>query len=375
MHKKYLSKLDAIRGIAILGVFLFHLYVRVFDIGNFNWQFFEAAFKEPQSFSFYAFYIFSYGWVGVPIFFVLSGFVNHWSYLNARKFSIKGFFVRRFWRIYPSYLIALLYFAFIHRGGSIDTQGIRDFIAHIFLVHNLSESYIFGFNNSFWSIAVEAQFYLLYPFMLYLRSFIGIRRTLLSALALSIAIRVLAVAVQGSSVFDSFTISEYTLVSWFHWILGAYLAEQYYNEKPAFQISPLWNIGLLLVFIVCTSFQVTFPLSSSIAALLTAIFLERYITSDDTLPSCFSVWLSPLGLCSYSFYLWHEPLISRALFFLRRMGLPNNQLATLTVGNVAVFGIFFLGSWGLFKTIEKWGVTVGKQLGKVGSQKLARKRS
>ena len=362
MRKPYLSKLDAVRGIAILGVFLFHSYVQMFDVANFNWEFIQAGLTTDQGLTFYLFYLFSYGWVGVPIFFVLSGFVNHWSFLNASSFNTSKFFVRRFWRIYPPYLAALLYFAFLYNGGLIQTQGIQDFVAHLFLVHNFNDDYLFGFNNSFWSIAVEVQFYLLYPLVLYLRRQIGIKQTLLSVFALSILIRVFAMLTLGEPVLDSFLISEFTLVSWFHWILGAYLAEQYHSEKPAFQISSARTLGLVAVFITFSAFRVTFPLSSSLAALITAILLERYITSDYSLPTFLSVWLTPLGLCSYSFYLWHEPFLNKTLLFLQRAGLPNHPFVSLTLGNLIIFGLFFSASWILYKTIENWGVVFGKQL-------------
>lgn len=365
MHKKYLSKLDAVRGIAILSVFLFHLYTRVFDIGNFNWQFVEAALSKQQGLTLYIFYIFSYGWIGVPIFFVLSGFVNHWSYLNASNFRISNFFVRRFWRIYPPYLIALLYFAFSYNGGLIQTQGLQDFIAHLLLVHNLNEDHIFGFNNSFWSIAVEVQFYLLYPLILYARSFVGIKRTLLLAFMLSVSVRVLAVSILGIIASDNFFVSEFTLISWFHWVLGAYLAEQYYNGRPAFRINTFGTVGLIAVFIVFSSLKVTFPLSSSMAAFITAILIEKYITSDYSLPFFLSSWLSPLGLCSYSFYLWHEPFVGRTLRFLQRLGLSSHPFISLTVGSFMIFVLFFLASWILYKTIENWGVICGKQLRKL----------
>ena len=362
MRKPYLSKLDAVRGIAILGVFLFHSYVQTFDVANFNWEFIRAGLTEEQGLTFYIFYLFSYGWIGVPIFFVLSGFVNHWSFLNASNFNIQKFFVRRFWRIYPPYLAALLYFAFIYNGGLIRTQGVYDFLAHLFLVHNFNEEYLFGFNNSFWTIAVEVQFYLLYPLVLALRKRIGIRRTLLSALALSILIRALSVVALGDVGIDSFYITELTLLSWFHWVLGAYLAEQYYHERPAFRVSSAQIAGLFAIFIVCSSFRLTFSLSSSLAAIIAAVLLERYVTSDYLLPRFLSVWLTPLGLCSYSFYLWHEPFLNKTLLFLQRAGLPNHPFISLSLGNLIIFGLFFAASWILYKTIENWGVVFGKQL-------------
>ena len=375
MAKKYFHKLDVIRGIAILGVFLFHSYVQVFDADNFNWQLIQTAFVERQPLAFYAFYIFSYGWVGVSIFFVLSGFGNHWSYLNARAFSLTGFWQRRFWRIYPPYLLALLYFAFLHDGGALESRGIQDLTAHLFLVHNFSEGFVFGFNNSFWSIAVEAQFYLLYPLLLCVRSFAGMRRTLLGTFLLSIALKVLAVVVWGDRAFESFAIFEFTLISWVDWVLGAYLAERYYSEKPAFPVGNAGLLGLFIVFIGFTSFKVTFPLASAVAALIAAVLLERYIRSDYTLPPFLAGWLMPLGLCSYSFYLWHEPFVWKTLVFFQQMGFPNNKLLMLSVGNVLVFGIFFAASWCLYQTVESWSSLLGKSLSKVGTQKSIKSNS
>jgi peptidoglycan/LPS O-acetylase OafA/YrhL len=53
------------------------------------------------------------GWVGVPIFFTVSGFCIHLSYQRSRENGFKRFFTRRFFRIYPPYLLAVLFFGLI----------------------------------------------------------------------------------------------------------------------------------------------------------------------------------------------------------------------------------------------------------------------
>lgn len=360
----YLTKLDAVRGIAILGVFLFHFYTHYFDPGNFNWQSIELLLSSDQHLAFSVFYLFSYGWVGVPIFFVLSGFVNHWSYLNTAKFDTRSFFWRRFWRIYPPYLLALCYFAFLHRQRLSGLDEIRDFLAHVFLVHNFSGDYIFGFNNSFWSIAVEAQFYLLYPLVLYLRSWVGLRRTLMLAIVLSLTLKSLVIANLGIEALNNFAISEFTLMTWFQWILGAYLAEQYFLGKSAFPASQAKLFGLIGIFFASTLFQITFNLASSLAALIAAISLEAYINTSFKFPQSILVWLTPLGLCSYSFYLWHEPFVGRTLRFLGSKGLPDNPSIIMTLGILVTFCLFFSLSWLLYQTVEKWSALAGKYLWK-----------
>ncbi len=48
------------------------------------------------------------GWVALPIFFVVSGFCIHLTYCAFSQPSLKAFYIRRFFRIYPAYLLALL---------------------------------------------------------------------------------------------------------------------------------------------------------------------------------------------------------------------------------------------------------------------------
>lgn len=82
------SFIDSIRGLAAIAVVLFHLNV----VGL--WQ--------PSVYQL----IVSHGWLGVPAFFVVSGFAVHGSARTSQ--DIKIFLSKRFWRIYPPYLASLL---------------------------------------------------------------------------------------------------------------------------------------------------------------------------------------------------------------------------------------------------------------------------
>ena len=105
------ERLDVWRGVAILGVFGFHLLGSIFG-GTETLPFvsgvrdYEAA-PHP---SFLVLYASTFGWMGVILFFVISGFCVHWSYLRwaqhpentSRSLGefTRGFYWRRFWRIH-----------------------------------------------------------------------------------------------------------------------------------------------------------------------------------------------------------------------------------------------------------------------------------
>jgi len=116
MTKKYLHRIDAIRGIAILLVLtyptLLYLYPNFeaksytksgFLIIN-DWKTFLINFNPIGQ-----------GWVGVELFLVISGFLIHFIYLQTScEFKWHEFFSKRFWRIYPPYILVLI-FLFVHK--------------------------------------------------------------------------------------------------------------------------------------------------------------------------------------------------------------------------------------------------------------------
>jgi peptidoglycan/LPS O-acetylase OafA/YrhL len=113
-----------------------------------------------------------YGYVGVSFFFVLSGFVLAYNYLDGkRKLHLPSFWVARFARIYPLYFVALVlsvpaYLSFVpdfSTGQLIKSVGRFAFEAS--LLQAWVPRYACGFNCPDWSLANEAFFYLLFPFV------------------------------------------------------------------------------------------------------------------------------------------------------------------------------------------------------------------
>jgi peptidoglycan/LPS O-acetylase OafA/YrhL len=144
--------LDHLRALAITLVFLFH-YGRLFP--------------HPD----WVFDISKFGWTGVDLFFVLSGYLISSQLFSsiARRasFSYRTFFIKRFFRIIPAYLVVVgLYFLFpILR----EREGLTDLWRYLTFTQNFGlDLRSFGTFSHAWSLCIEEQFYFFLPLTLLL---------------------------------------------------------------------------------------------------------------------------------------------------------------------------------------------------------------
>ncbi len=130
-----------------------------------------------------------YGWIkpclvipinyGVPIFFIISGYLLAGSMTSLSAIpqnntyiqSLKKFYYLRACRIYPAYIFwlftLLLLQSCIAKEVNI-SNAIKDFIVHLFNIHNIFSQYCRSINPVFWTLAVEFQWYILAPAIFYL---------------------------------------------------------------------------------------------------------------------------------------------------------------------------------------------------------------
>ncbi len=342
---------DILRGVAILMVVVFHAFAAAYGelfpwIGSFR------DFQSPSSQQQLWFYPVSFGWAGVPIFFVLSGFCIHLSFLHRGKLDIPIFFWRRFWRIYPAYFISLSLFTFLTHLNIFSNAGAQQFFAHVLLLQNFHDLTISGINPSFWSIAVEVQLYLLFPLLIFLRSHFGIVRCLQISLAIGLLGRAVMVAQWGIP--DNYIAPALTspVITWFDWILGALVAERFFDGKPTFRNKKIWLALLIPLFLISTLFKPLSIFSFSIAAVIAAIILDTaiYVRWQQR------IWVKSLifiATISYSIYLWHQPLL-----------VSITQRLSHSIGAPAIAWLLFIppivvGSWISFRFIEQSGVKIG----------------
>jgi peptidoglycan/LPS O-acetylase OafA/YrhL len=187
-HADRLAFADLLRTVAILGVVLNHLAL-VSGIHPFD---------PRDDFG-------SIGAWGVNCFFILSGFLLSRPYLEAimgrRVFpSTRLFLTRRFFRIYPLYA-----FAVIVSGVEVAMHAPHDvpfasILAHLTFLHGFSTSEVLALNGPFWTMAVDAQFYILLPLGAFALSALARKATrasgttiivsaIAAAIALSLAVR------------------------------------------------------------------------------------------------------------------------------------------------------------------------------------------
>jgi peptidoglycan/LPS O-acetylase OafA/YrhL len=307
------------------------------------------------------------GWSGVSLFFVISGFCIHGSFLRHAsrppgKPYFKIFFWKKFWRIYPVYFIALVAFYYLSLRHLQTGAADGHFWLHLLLVHNFSADGFFGINPSFWFLAVEVQFYLLFPLVLMLRQKVGFKNTFWFFAVLSVACRISAFCLQDWTQPAKPYVWVFPLIPFVDWLLGAWLAERWLTGQRLFGASAgkVLVLGILAVALTWNKITATF-MGYTAFSLWYAMLMEWYLFSAKP----FSRWekmMVPVGLCSYSIYLFHQPLLGRVLHWLHQLvGLPETRIATLAVLPVVVLAMVFVG-FIFYKLVELPGEALGKRL-------------
>ncbi len=347
-----------LRAGAILLVLLHHYWVAVQQLPGDRWvdEGWARMLWAPWEF----------GYLGVKLFFVISGFCIHLSFLSWRRQRPAGgpfwkpflaeFFWRRFWRIYPPYLGALLLFYVLQYPQPFSFAALRHLGVHALLLNNLSPAFFLNINPSFWSIAVEWQLYLIYPL------FLGL--ALATRVEVAFAITSL-VALLFQFVAPHFTASYVVLRSpfayWFEWGIGALIAEFFVNRRRLFPASP----GLVMALGFAAVWAHIFTSSSAAQYLLPTLFFALLMESGlHVQKPLFRLerWLVPLGLCSYSVYLFHQPYLGWVVKRTAPWQESAGAIPVWLLWPLLAFGPLLLGCWLYYRWIERTSITTGRRL-------------
>jgi len=294
---------------------------------------------------------------GVDMFFVITGYLFAPFLLNDKKLHALTFLKRRFFRLYPLYLLSLLiYIATV----SDNTISLIMILEHLFLLqalpyHSLSEVSIIS--TVYWTLAVEFQFYLLVVVLQLLYKHVTIKHKILFLFLLSMV---------------SYLVSAYCLYQpqtedWFMWQiqLPALLIEFFFGVviyKYYVDIKNKWQV--LVFFLINCAFLIAlyihFPkaasqtltvrpsdlfniLSAFAYAGLMASFLAYQALMKNSYPATKKIVIS-LGGLSYAVYLFHAMTIRWV--WLRPDTLTNEMWATLALGITLVI------AWGINRFVE-----------------------
>lgn len=308
-EKGLLPGVGAFRGLAAFLIFLFHY-----------WTFFggEGA----------LFVAFKAGHLGLDIFFVLSGLLLFLSLARDGEVS-KRFFVRRFWRLFPlAAVFTMAVFLFKGNGFWFSEEGIKNLFAHLFFAQSLFFDTYWGLNPVMWTLTLEMLFIFLLPLLLVLTRRRGVFVfTLLALIALSLAYRAWL-----WRFFSEWTPQERIFYSEQLWgrfdqfAFGALLGVFWVSNlrKKISNFFAIANLAMGFVgFLTCLvifallggDFRESLILQTflhSATALFFTLFLFGYLTNKNRgvrtffAPAPFA-WL---GTVSYSFFLWHFPILS-----------------------------------------------------------------
>lgn len=160
--RSFIPEIDELRFIAITSVVLYHLIAK--DLNQY---------ADNLEYSFFL-RILSRGHLGVPLFFVISGFILGMPFakshiLKEDPINLKKFFSRRLTRLEPPYVLimTILFFGSVFVAKSISlSNGIVSYFSSIIYSHNFIYPGIMPLLNvPAWSLKIEIQFYILAPLM------------------------------------------------------------------------------------------------------------------------------------------------------------------------------------------------------------------
>lgn len=358
--KKYLHRVDSIRGIAILLVLFYHTLIYLypgFEIKTYSKNGFLAI-NDLKS-AILNINPIGQGWIGVELFLLISGFLIHFIYLQTKnEFNWSEFYSKRFWRIYPPYILVLLFF-FIS-GNDFSNSGLNNFFSHVFLFHNLSEYTFYSINPSFWSIALEVQLYLIYPIYLFIVKYFGSKKTII----LLVSITIFYCIFEYLNNITTLALTYFVIKYWFTWAIGAFLAERYFNNKKLFKKPFIWFLAFYTIFFIFkmhhfTNSFIIIPATLSCLTLMEVILYGDFIDNLEFTNRIFKLF-SRIGLISYSIYLIHQPYLGYLLNFF------NSRTSFFRYNNfisvVFSYIIIILISYSLHKIIELKSIEFGRNI-------------
>jgi len=371
----HIARLDVLRALAFLSVYTYHM-TGTFSFLKLTWNGNWLNYSNWPPVLYFMLPV-GFGWLGVPLFFVLSGFCIHYSTLqSAKTFEVGNFYWRRFLRIYPAYFVCVVICSLLSPWLQPKYFDAWQVISHLLMIHNYTKMTFEGINAALWSLAVEMQFYLLYPFLL-----LVMRRRLSWGQCLAVALIFNAVL----QLYFSLTSRPYEmnhtrptfsfpLVTWCDWILGAALAEAYLTGKPLFTRPNVWLVFSAVMLLLALNFRPLYVQGYLFGSVFFAVVMQRYLAVHAPLLR-FERWLVPIGLISYSLYLWHGPVLLLVEGWGKSYHLDADPLRfaiyIILAGSVILFPFAWLSHRLLELTVPRWLAATVKK----GKERSARNLS
>ena len=291
INEKHNISIDSLRAVAVLAVIFNHF-----------------GFKSISS-----------GYLGVDLFFVISGYVITKKYINLEFNSIKNFYAEfiffRLKRIIPNLIffvsITSIFIYFLDYNYK-DTLSVGLFsifaISNIYLYQNSldyfsTDSSLNSFTHT-WSLGVEEQFYIIFPFFMYALLTRKIKKHFI--LVLTFLSIILFYTNQISNPGGTYYLIQYRF---WQMAIGCLLVIYSHELKKLSNMIPVNFLIILVigVFTIDISYSRNLTLISSLLFGLIILGVGNSVKKNKILES---PKLASIGVLSYSLYLWHWPVIS-----------------------------------------------------------------
>ena len=306
MKINYRPEIDGLRAIAVMSVVLYHAQI-----------------------NFYGYQSFKGGYIGVDIFFVISGYlitsIILKELITTQTFVFKNFYERRIRRILPALLFVILVslpFLF----GNLNSINYIDISKSVLYSLGFSSNLYFwhsgtiyggeiGLNKPFlhtWSLSVEEQFYILFPFITFI-IFKYFKKYLIHIFILGF---VISLMIAGWGGINHPVITFYILPTRVWELLAGSILAYFEITRGSRTINKSLNLILPSIGLVMIGYSIIFfdnkTLDSSIFTLLPIIgacLIIWFSQKNELITKVLSYKLFVgIGLISYSLYLWHYPI-------------------------------------------------------------------
>lgn len=358
----HLTWVVVLRGFAALWVYAFHLWNAMGGMA--------LTFGFAGGFTFGLRSLFHAGYQGVDLFFVLSGFVIAWPYVQRRqqkldRYQLADFYARRYFRIAPVYYVSLIVVVIlIHLHWLHGLRSVADILAHFLFLQNFVREWVVSLRAVYWTLPTEMSFYLLFPLLL--RSIDRERPWRFAAFFLAVAL-----CYRGFTGWS--TLHGGMSIAWTAGYLpgridqfacgmaaACILARR--SAAPPISVASVWLsaalavVGLAWIARHAGGLDEWFAVGPSVAAVLIAVFIVamgRLVQARGHAAAppqgVIKRVAARLGEASLGIYLWHTVFIDLAAEIALRQGLTAGQRILLLLATIPVTIAVSLYTW---RTVE-----------------------
>ena len=317
---KYRAEIDGLRAIAVVPVILFHS----------------------------GFELFSGGFVGVDMFFVISGYLITTILIEDienKKFSIVNFYERRARRILPA-LFVVIFASWAVAFLVLNPYDFDLFLSSVIATVLFFSNFYFWKNNGYfdpsseetpllhtWSLAVEEQYYLLFPLFLILAWRFGKNRVFWMIVVMAAISLLLSEWGWRNKATANFYFTPTRAWELFAGSIAAFVVQKQGVRKN----NPLALVGLAAIIFAIFFYDETTPFPSlyALVPVLGVVLILLYADKETYAAKLLGTkGFVGIGLISYSAYLWHQPIISFQVYLLQEINRP------LTLMSISMFAVF-----------------------------------